>query len=160
MNIPLERLIEGIIATLRTDVIPNVSDSYARGQAVGVIDLLNNIGPRIEWAREPLVEAVAGKRRLLADVRALLDPSVTDPGEEPAPEAMATAALTGERDRLDGLIGDAVAAASAATGDRAEQALKLLVAHMHEEAARALKMTRKPLFAEIASGRDEGSGKT
>ena len=160
MNIPLERLIEGIIATLRTDVIPNVADSYARGQAVGVIDLLNNIGPRIEWAREPLVEAVAAKRRLLHDVRALLGPSVAVPEEEPAPGAMSTMALTGERDRLDGLIGDAVAAASAATGERVQQALKLLVAHMHEEASRALKMTRKPLFAEIASGRDEGSGKT
>ena len=36
MNNSLERLIAGIIATLRTDVIPNVTDAYARGQAIGV----------------------------------------------------------------------------------------------------------------------------
>ena len=72
MNISLERLLEGIIATLRTDVIPNVSDAYARGQAVGVIDLLNNIGPRIEWARAPVAAAIAEKRELLRKVAELL----------------------------------------------------------------------------------------
>jgi len=58
VNNSLERLIAGIIATLRTDVIPNVTDDYARGQAIGVIDLLNNIAPRLEWARAPLAEAL------------------------------------------------------------------------------------------------------
>ena len=46
MNNSLDRLIEGVAATLRSDVIPNVTDAYARGQAIGVIDLLNNIAPR------------------------------------------------------------------------------------------------------------------
>lgn len=54
MSNSLDRLIGGIIATLRTHVIPNVTDSYARGQAIGVIDLLNNIAPRLDWARAPL----------------------------------------------------------------------------------------------------------
>ena len=54
MNNSLDRLIGGIIATLRAHVIPNVTDGYARGQAIGVIDLLNNIAPRLEWARAPL----------------------------------------------------------------------------------------------------------
>ena len=58
MNNSLERLIAGIMATLRADVIPNVTDAYARGQAIGVIDLLNNIAPRLEWARAPLVRSV------------------------------------------------------------------------------------------------------
>jgi uncharacterized membrane protein (UPF0136 family) len=43
VNNSLDRLIGGIIATLRAHVIPNVTDGYARGQAIGVIDLLNNI---------------------------------------------------------------------------------------------------------------------
>jgi hypothetical protein len=51
MNNSLERLTEGIIAALRTHVIPHVADAYARGQAIGVIDILNNIAPRLEWAR-------------------------------------------------------------------------------------------------------------
>ena len=90
MNIPLYRLIEGIIATMRSDVIPHVSDSYARGQAVGVIDLLNNIAPRVEWAQAPLA--------------------------------------------------------------------RLVQAHLHDEMAAEMKITRKPLFAEIASGGDGAKG--
>ena len=72
MNNSLERLIAGIIATLRTDVIPNITDAYARGQAIGVIDLLNNIAPRLEWARAPLAEAVAERRKAVAAARALV----------------------------------------------------------------------------------------
>ena len=34
----------------------------------------------------------------------------------------------------------------------AKQALTLLIRHAHEEAAERMKMTRKPLFAEIAGG--------
>ena len=51
MNNSLERLIAGIMATLRADVIPNVTDAYARGQAMGVIVLLNNLPPLLEGAR-------------------------------------------------------------------------------------------------------------
>ena len=72
MNNSLDRLIEGITATLRAHVIPNVTDAYARGQAIGVIDLLNNIAPRLEWARAPLAEAVAERRRAIRAVCALL----------------------------------------------------------------------------------------
>ncbi|MBL8582260.1 MAG: hypothetical protein JNL61_08550, partial [Rhizobiaceae bacterium] len=58
MNIALSRLVEGIIATMRSDVIPHISDPFARGQAIGVIDLLNNIAPRVEWSQAPLLAAV------------------------------------------------------------------------------------------------------
>lgn len=156
MKIPLERLIEGIIATLRTDVIPNVSDSYARGQAVGVIDLLNNIGGRVEWARAPLVQAIEDKLAVLADVAKVAAgitlPAVDDLGK------LSSADLSELRDRLDAALGDAVAALSAMrSGPQAEaarEALKLIATHLHDEQANEMKLTRKPLFAEIASGRD------
>jgi hypothetical protein len=155
MNISLERLIEGIIATLRADVIPNVPDGYARGQAVGVIDLLNNIGPRVEWAREPALAAVAEKRELLRRIGELL-PQLPAPdvgGDDAVPS---TAELLAERDRLDAAIADALVpihglqpSGEAATRDEAQRLLKQ---HMHDELARETKLTRKPLFAEIASG--------
>lgn len=153
MNVALERLLEGIIATLRNDVIPHVGDAYARGQAVGVIDLLNNIGPRIEWARAPLIEAVTEKAALLAAVAPLL-PGMAAPGEAVAVERLSSAELAAERDRLDAAIGDALAIAHAA-GEAGREALTAIVRHLHDEQARAMKTTRKPLFAEIASGRDE-----
>jgi hypothetical protein len=152
MNVSLERLLEGIIATLRTDVIPNVSDAYARGQAVGVIDLLNNIGPRIEWARAPVAAAIAEKRELLRKVGELLPDVPSRPAD--GGDAISTAELMAERDRLDAEIGDALALIHAGDAGKAgaRQALALLKQHMHDELARETKLTRKPLFAEIAGG--------
>lgn len=155
MNIPLERLIEGIVATLRTDVIPNVADGYARGQAVGVIDLLNNIGPRIEWAREPIIEAVSEKTALLRKVSELM-PELTPVATATPPTTMSAGALSAERDRLDAVIGDVLAAIHDGVGEReaGRRALGLLKQHIHDDVAREMKLTRKPLFAEIASGTD------
>ena len=61
----LERVLEGIAATLRTDVIPKVTEEHARSQAVGVIDLINNLAARVEWARDPLLRGVRERREAL-----------------------------------------------------------------------------------------------
>ncbi len=151
MNMALDRLLEGIIATLRNDVIPHVSDSYARGQAVGVIDLLNNIGARLEWARAPLLAEIEEKRALLKALAEKL-PVI----EAPSSESLdASADLRAERDRLDARIGDALAVAARDEGAAGVQALALIRQHLHDSATREMKLTRKPLFAEIASGPDK-----
>ena len=151
MNIPLERLIEAMIATLRNDIIPHVADPYARGQAVGIIDLFNNLAPRIEWARQPAVDALAARVALLREI-----------GED-VPDAdlsASTAALSAECDRLDGIICNQVArlASLADTGDAdaadAAAALAAIKQHLHDDLSGEMKLTRKPLFAEIASGGD------
>ena len=153
----LERLIEAVIATLRDNVIPHVGDPYARGQAIGVIDLLNNIAPRLEWARAPLAEAVAERRKALAAARALV-PSAPAGREVSDATSLAadSAALAAERDRLDGEIADLLTwtQGGKARGE-VEAALAILLAHMHEEIAREMAMTKKPLFAEIAKGGGE-----
>jgi hypothetical protein len=157
MNIALERLFEGIIATLRADVIPHVGDPFARGQAVGVIDLINNIGPQVEWARAPLLQKVRERRQLLRTVAGLL--GTIDGDEAASSETMDSAELSRERDRLDVAICEAMATAHARcmTDEAARHALGLIVRHAHDEAARDLKMSRKPLFAEIASGKKEAA---
>jgi hypothetical protein len=154
MNIALERLFEGIVATLRTNVIPHVEDSYARGQAVGVIDLINNIAPQVEWARGPLIDSVGAKRRLLRSIADAVD--VVGPHDGPAAKEMGSAELLAERVRLDALVCEAIEVAHARPPDdlAAKQALGLLIRHAHDEAAAQMKRSRKPLFAEIASGRN------
>ena len=153
MNNSLERLIAGIMATLRTDVIPNVSDAYARGQAIGVIDLLNNIGPRLEWARAPLAEAVAQRRSAVRAVRTLVPhaPAGAAGLSDQAIAAAGSTELAAERDRLDGEISDLIAwtQSPSASGDVAA-ATALLWQHVHDELTRDMKLTRKPLFAEIS----------
>jgi hypothetical protein len=154
----LERLIEAVIATLRENVIPHVADPYARGQAIGVIDLLNNIAPRLEWARAPLAEAVTQRRKALAVARALIlsAPIGGEGCDETFLASANSAALAAERDRLDGEIADLLAwtQSGEARGD-VEAALAILLRHMHEEIARETAMTKKPLFAEIAKGGGE-----
>jgi hypothetical protein len=150
VNIPLQRLIEGIIATMRSDVIPHVTDSYARGQAVGVIDLLNNIAPRVEWAQAPLTRLVAAKRAVLAEIAPLV-PGVDIPAMDTEP---ATAEdLLALKARLDAAIGDAVAIVWPRRGEADFAcAAAILAGHLHDEMAAEMKITRKPLFAEIAGG--------
>ncbi len=163
MSNSLDRLISGIIATLRTRVIPNVTDDYARGQAISVIDLLNNIAPRLEWARAPLAEAVAERRSAIGAVRALVPeaPSGAKGLSDQALAAASSAELAAERDRLDGEIADLIAwtHGGAACGDVAK-AIALLRQHVHDELKRDMKLTKKPLFAEISKatggGQDNG----
>jgi hypothetical protein len=155
MNNSLERLIEGMIATLRNHVIANISDAYARGQAIGVIDLLNNIGPRIEWARAPIVQAIEAKRKAIAEARALT-PGAPKSAASPSIDALVEAsseALAAERDRLDGEVADLLQWCSgpAASGDAAG-AIAMLRRHIHDELTLEMKRTKKPLFAEIARG--------
>ena len=153
MNIPLSRLIEGIIATMRSDVIPHVSDSYARGQAVGVIDLLNNIAPRVEWAQAPLARLVEAKRQLLAEICGLV-PEIGPVGDVPK-DLDSADDLLAAKGRLDAAIGDAIVLIWPRRHEAAFGCAAALVqAHLHDEMAAELKMTRKPLFAEIASGGD------
>lgn len=152
MNNSLDRLFEGIIGTLRQDVIPHVGDSYARGQAVAVIDLLNSISHRIEWVREPILESVRAKRALLDEVAAQMGDGTAS--HSPAEiERLSTADLIAERARLDAAICDALHEARLRQDEAAGVALSMLLEHVHDELEREKQMTRKPLFAEIASGK-------
>jgi hypothetical protein len=153
MNIALARLIEGMIATLRADVIPHVADPYARGQAVGVIDLLNAVAPRIEWARAPLRERLMAKRLVIDELSRIM-------AVDALPELDADRAGTGELidalARCDAVLSGAFAAAieggAALDATARDTALALLKAHVQQDMTAEMKLTRKPLFAEIAAG--------
>ena len=96
---------------------------------------------------------IAERRELLRKVGDLLADMPRRPAD--GGDAISTAELMAERDRLDAEIGDALAlihAGDAAGNAEARQALALLKQHMHDELAREMKLTRKPLFAEIAGG--------
>jgi hypothetical protein len=161
MNNSLERLIGGVIASLRASVIPNVTDAYARGQAIGVIDVLNNIMPRIEWARSPIIEAVIERRRGLDEARALVPeaPASAETARAINLDCASSAELAAERDRLDGEIADLLVWAHrpGACGD-VTGATAVLRRCVHDAIEREMKTTRKPLFAEIARGAGGAAG--
>ena len=152
MSFDLNRLFEGVVETLRAEVIPHVGGGYARGQAVGVIDLISNISGRVEWARRPLIEAVEEKIKLLAVVAtALGEPA---PAEREPAEGLDAGPLIVELGRLDAEICEAMQRARRRGDDAgAREALALLIRHAHDEASAAMKWTRKPQFGEMASGK-------
>ena len=90
MNNSLERLIDGMAATLRTDVIPHIEGDYARGQAFGVIYMLNSLKLRASWSNafllgqlQPLQEAGCALGSLAADLPGAPLPAVATPKDLP-----------------------------------------------------------------------------
>ena len=72
MNNSLDRLLEGIATALRIDVIPRLNDEYATGQALAIIDLINNIKLRVDWAVPPLLTRATFQRALIDELESLL----------------------------------------------------------------------------------------
>ena len=85
MNTSLARIIDGMIATVRSEIISRLDDEFARGQAYGVVDLLNNLKPRIDWLVTPLYEEVADQQALLERLATALV------GHQPPPRESRTA---------------------------------------------------------------------
>ena len=75
--------------------------------------------------------------------------------------AASSAELAAERDRLDGEISDLIAwtQSPSASGDVAA-ATALLRQHVHDELTRDMKLTKKPLFAEISKATAGGQAKS
>jgi hypothetical protein len=48
MLIPIEKLFDGVIETLRESVLPDVGSRYARGQLFAAVDVLQNMRDRVE----------------------------------------------------------------------------------------------------------------
>lgn len=66
----LDRLLEGMAATLTGTVAPATSDPYARAQAMAAAEILSNLRTRITWDHEYALGWVARVREAL---RSLLE---------------------------------------------------------------------------------------
>jgi hypothetical protein len=62
----LDRIFEGLARALRDDVLPAVSDPYARAQVLAGAELIANLAPRVEWRSAELEEEIDRVRTLLA----------------------------------------------------------------------------------------------
>ena len=67
MNNSLGRLIDGVlVATLRKEVIPRVEGDYARGQAFGVVYMLNSLKLRASWSNAFLLDQLSARSKTQA----------------------------------------------------------------------------------------------
>ncbi|MEZ5727350.1 MAG: hypothetical protein R3E48_04620 [Burkholderiaceae bacterium] len=103
MNNSHARLIDGMTATLRSEVLPRLSDDFARGQVFGVINLLNTLRVRGDWAIGYLHDEVAAQRDALARAAEMLaEAGVEGPARPTTPLPEPTVAADLERLRDEG----------------------------------------------------------
>src|ERR1043165_422961 len=65
MNNSFPRLIDGMCATLRSEVLTRLDDEFARGQVFGVINLLNTFKVRANWSAGFLLQQIEAQQRAL-----------------------------------------------------------------------------------------------
>lgn len=159
MNNSFARLVDGMCATLRAEVLPRLDDEFARGQVYGVINLLNTFKARADWAPAFLLQQLDAQARALATATGLLA-TVTGAPAVPQPQrwsAPAAAELLAARDDGNRSIGELLAwlagpgrgVLSAEAAAQAEQALRDA---MRAEVDIELKHSPRPLFAEMSGG--------
>ena len=139
MNNSLDRLLDGIAAALRRDVIPRLDDEYATGQALAVIDLINNLKLRVDWAVPPLLARATAQQALIAELDSLL---AVCPDRPAAGQALNALPADGR------WIGARPFEPCQAT----QTAQAAISRHVRAELRRDMALTPRPLFAEIARG--------
>ena len=103
MNNSLPRLIDGMIATLRREIIPNIEGDFARGQAFGVIFLLNSIQRRASWSNRFFHEQLRALSKASQELQALAGqlPGAPLPAATEAPDLPEEGALEAARNAGD-----------------------------------------------------------
>jgi hypothetical protein len=164
MNNSFSRLIDGMCATLRTEVLTRLDDEFARGQVFGVINLLNTFKSRADWSTGLLLQQLAAQRTALDGVTELLQsqpaavslpalPRGLLPVATPIAELLA---LRNEGNRAIGaLLGWLDIERARLAPEVANQVEMLLRAAMRAEVDIELRNSPRPLFAEMSSGRED-----
>ena len=162
MNNSLSRLVEGMVETLRQEIIPKLDDEFARGQAFGVIYMLNSIKLRAAWSPEFFAPQLEKQAELFATLGGLLNGLPGAPAL-PTAEAVKTgptpAALETARNDADQTLSDLIGWLSEHRGslpaDRAKSIDETITAYLSWQTLYELRSSAKPMFAEISRGRED-----
>ncbi|MFT3792298.1 MAG: hypothetical protein QM741_14775 [Rudaea sp.] len=141
-------------ATLRQEVVPHVDTEFARGQAFGVIYMLNSIALRTSWSLEFVGEQLAAQQALCDALAPLLAGRDAPPLPQAATNAASVDALQALRDENENRICALIQWHGAATLDAAlaaeiERQLRL---YMDRQLRHELQTSARPMFAEMSSG--------
>lgn len=153
MNNSFPRLIDGMCATLRSEVLTRLDDEFARGQVFGVINLLNTFKARADWSAGYLLQQIAAQRTALDGVATLLaDVSAAGPLPLTTPIAELLALRDEQNARIGALLARLDAERSTLAPETSAKAEALLRQAMRAEVDLELKSAPRPLFAEMSSG--------
>jgi hypothetical protein len=160
MNNSLHRMIDGIIEALRGDVLPHIGDPYARAQAIGIVDVLNHLRPRLDWSREPLLQEIASLCEALKEVERLFAGCMPLAPVRQPPLGASIADLATVRAELEASIATVLAWLASPPADAdfdvVKAALAAIRTALQANLEREVKLTPKPLFAEIARAAKAG----
>lgn len=149
MRIPLDRMVDGLVHALTQQVVPHVSDRYARGQLWSVVDVLANLRDRIDWRAAPLEDEIASAVATLEQLGAILRE-----GGDAAPLPSIPATASPAERALAGRV--ALAAAiervAALPPELVERARGPLGAHLAGCAFRDMQTFKPSLLNEISKG--------
>ena len=65
MQNSVERLLLGVAAALREEILPQLDDDFARGQALAGAEILENLAPRVQWRTDDAEAVIALVRPFL-----------------------------------------------------------------------------------------------
>lgn len=157
MNNSFERLIDGMTDALRTAVIPHVEGEFARGQAFGVIFMLNSLKLRAGWTDAFLGEQLTA----LAELREALGGLAGAPKAMPVLAPADDPALSPEarRDAGDGQVAaviDWLSDNGASLPHNTRAAVEAAIdAYLKRQIRHELTTSARPMFAEISLGREQ-----
>ena len=163
MNNSLPRLIDGMVATLRKEVIPHIDGDFARGQAFGVIYMLNNLKLRASWSNEFLVEQLRALEEasrdlsgLGAEIPAALVPSVRAPDQ--TPDSAELEAIRNQGDERISVLIDWLAAHRDSVSDETAARIEAAIdRYLHRQLKWELSTSAKPMFVEISGGAERSA---
>ncbi len=155
MLVPVERLLAGVVDTLKTNVLPEVASGFARGQLYAAIDVLQNLEDRVEEKAElhateadSALAALARAAESLrgaghAETAAAIEGAVED-----TPAAPPQARSAGARAAL----GQALEAIAALPDAESEVARAALGEHLGLQAMREVAVLKPSMLKEISQG--------
>lgn len=150
-----EALIDGMMRTLRDEVLPAVGGGYARGQLYCVLDVLNNLRDRVEAKAAHLeTDATAAQEALEAVVAILRAAGHGAEAErlQAACEAAPTDPPSERAAALRGLVGAAIVAAERLEGARAGEAQNAIRGYLVPQVVRDIATLKPSMLAEISKG--------
>ncbi len=155
MRVTPQTLLEGVVRTLHEQVIPHVESRTARGQLFAAIDVLRNLGGRIEAALAPQEEEARSAGAALATLAARLQ----DAGDvafaaeiERRLAAAAAMPVSAGLDALRDALGDAFARLDTLPSERGDALRPILGGHLAAQAIRDLSRLQPSLLEEISRG--------
>ena len=155
MRISPQTLLEGVVRSLHDQVLPHLESRTARGQLWAAIDVLRNLGGRIE----PAVAALEEEARSAANSLGTLALQLRDAGEAASAagierqlaEAPAEPA-NARSEALRAALVDAFARLDALPVESADALRPILGGHLAAQAVRDLSRLQPSLLEEISRG--------